>query len=89
MGMPTHLLPKNEAKRMDSLRSYGILDSDYEESFEAITDLAKGINDCPVALISILDKERQWFKSHKGTSIRESKRKDSFCTGFRSYRTSV
>jgi len=80
MGMPTHLLPKNEAKRMDSLRSYGILDSDYEESFEAITDLAKGINDCPVALISILDKERQWFKSHKGTSIRESNRKDSFCT---------
>ncbi len=73
-------IPPNEAERIAALVSYGILDSDFEETFDRVTRIAANVFDVPIALISIVDGTRQWFKSKVGLEVRETPREISFCT---------
>lgn len=69
----------NEAERLDILKQYGILDTPHEEPFERIASLAGLIFDAPIVLISLLDENRQWFKSNIGLDLRETPREHAFC----------
>lgn len=59
-------VPKDEASRLDALRRLNILDSEPEERFDRITRLAKHAFGVPIALISLIDENRQWNKSRQG-----------------------
>lgn len=72
-------IPDNEDKRLAFLQSLNILYSPIEERFERITRLLCRILDVPIAGISIVGKDRQWFKSVQGTDIIEVPRNESFC----------
>lgn len=72
-------LPENEAARLETLRQYEILDTDPEESFNDLTRLAAYICDTPIALITLVDSNRQWFKSRIGLDAKETSRDISFC----------
>lgn len=69
-----------EAKRLEALHRLGILDTPAEERFDRITRLAKRIFGVPVALVSFVDADRQWFKSVQGLTFNETPRDISFCT---------
>ena len=68
-----------EQERLKDLRSYKILDTDPEQAFDDLTLIASKICEAPVALITLVDEDRQWFKSRIGTDIRETPRSISFC----------
>jgi transcriptional regulator with PAS, ATPase and Fis domain len=72
-------LPPNEDERLLDLQSYEILDSPAEEAFDEITRIASIIFDMPIALVSLVDKDRQFFKSHVGLEARETHRNLAFC----------
>lgn len=72
-------LPKNETQRLKVLWQYDLLDTVPEEVFDDLTDLAAHICEAPIALISLVDEKRQWFKSRVGVSARETSRDISFC----------
>lgn len=69
----------DEVERLHILDQYGILDTPHEEPFERIAALARLIFDTPIALISLVDDRRQWFKSNIGLDIRETPREQAFC----------
>jgi GAF domain-containing protein len=71
--------PEDESARLESLRHFGVLDTDEEEVFDDIARLAAYICFAPVALISFVDSDRQWFKARVGFSPRETSRDLSFC----------
>jgi len=68
-----------EQMRLSALQSYKILDTIEEKDFDDLTSLASTICQVPIALISLVDEKRQWFKSHKGLSARETPIEQSFC----------
>jgi GAF domain-containing protein len=72
-------LPKNEAQRLKVLWQYDVLDTVPEEVFDELTELAAHICEAPIALISLVDEKRQWFKSRIGISAKETSRDVSFC----------
>jgi len=72
-------LPENEAARLDALRQYEILDTDPEEAFDDFTRLAAHICGSPIALVSLIDDSRQWFKSKVGLDATETSRDVAFC----------
>lgn len=72
-------LPANEDQRLATLREYRILDTAPDERFDRLTAFAADLFGVPVALISLIDSERQWFKSHHGLPVSESPRSISFC----------
>jgi tetratricopeptide (TPR) repeat protein len=72
-------LPNNEIARLNALRQYQILDTAPEKVFDDFTFLAAQICDTPVALISLLDGNRQWFKSKVGLTVTETSRDVAFC----------
>jgi GAF domain-containing protein len=76
---PAAPLPKNEVKRLKVLWQYDVLDTVPEEVFDDLTDLAAHICEAPVALISLVDENRQWFKARVGISVKETSRDISFC----------
>lgn len=69
----------HEAERVAALKSYGLLDTAPHPSFDAVTRAAKLAFDTPIALISLMDETRQWFKSCIGLDISETAREISFC----------
>jgi signal transduction histidine kinase len=78
--MPISPLPVNEDNRLLALESYDILDTGEEKDFDDLTSLASAICQIPIALITFINEDRQWFKSHHGTDFTENSRALSFCT---------
>ena len=72
-------IPANEAARLAALRRFEILDTPDEASFNRIARLVTQILDVPIALVSLADAERQWFKACFGLDVRETSREVSFC----------
>lgn len=70
---------QNEKKRLKVLWQYEVLDTVPEELFDDLTELAARICEAPIALISLVDEKRQWFKSKVGTTVSETSRDLSFC----------
>lgn len=72
--------PKNEEARVAALEKYAILDTDPELAFDDLTLLASFACKTPIALISLIDEQRQWFKARVGLSISETSRDVAFCS---------
>jgi len=72
--------PANEAGRVAALEKYAILDTDPEQSFDDLALLASFICKTPIALISLVDEDRQWFKSRVGMDAKETSRDIAFCS---------
>lgn len=72
-------MPTDESARIDTLRALNILDTSPEERFDRLTRLAKRLFGVPIALVSLVDAERQWFKSCFGLAASETPRDISFC----------
>lgn len=77
--MSTARTPANETQRLAALEALGILDTAPERRFDRLTRIAAQMLGTPVALISLVDANRQWFKSHYGYEVRETPRAFSFC----------
>ena len=71
--------PQDEEARLNALRSLNVLDTPSEERFDRLTRLAKRMFDVPIALVSLVDENRQWFKSCIGLNVSETPRDISFC----------
>jgi GAF domain-containing protein len=77
-AMATQVTP-NEKKRLKVLWQYDVLDTVPEEMFDDLTELAARICEAPIGLISLVDENRQWFKSRVGVTVSETSRDVSFC----------
>ena len=73
------LSPWNESDRIAALRSYRVLDTPQEPEFDALVQLAARLCRAPVALISLIDERRQWFKAEVGLGVRETPLNRSIC----------
>jgi GAF domain-containing protein len=73
------IIPSNEEERLDTLRHLLILDTEPEERFDIITRYAASLFHVPITLISLVDADRQWFKSKVGLGACETSRDVSFC----------
>ncbi len=72
-------LPANEPDRLEALWQCRVLDTEAEPIFDMLTALAKKLLDVPIALVSLVDRDRQWFKSRQGLDVTETPRDISFC----------
>src|SRR4051794_38978108 len=72
-------LPSDEAERLACLRAYAILDTPEEQAFDDLTRLASHLCGTPIATVTLLDADRQWFKSRVGLAGRETARGLAFC----------
>jgi len=69
----------DESARLDELESYSILDTLPDDDYDNLTAIASEICNTPISLISLIDNNRQWFKSHHGLEVSETPREYSFC----------
>ncbi|HYN14666.1 MAG TPA: sigma 54-interacting transcriptional regulator, partial [Terriglobales bacterium] len=76
MGAP---VPENEQARLNALRRYGILDTRPEAAFDRVAELAASICAAPIALVSLIDSERQWLKAKVGLTLSDTPRDVAFC----------
>jgi signal transduction histidine kinase/ActR/RegA family two-component response regulator len=74
------LLPPDEAERLAALRAYQVLDTEPEAGFDDLTALAAEVAATPIALVSLIDTDRQWFKSRLGLAACETGRDIAFCS---------
>ncbi len=72
-------LPADEDRRLRALHETGLLDTEPEERFDRFTRIAAALFDVPIALVSLVDKDRQWFKSRQGTDVSQTDRDKAFC----------
>lgn len=72
--------PEDELSRLKDLYEYDVLDTEAEKSFDDLTQLASDICETPISLISLVDPNRQWFKSKYGIDVAETARDISFCS---------
>jgi GAF domain-containing protein len=72
-------IPANEVDRLRSVKLYRILDSGAEKTFDDLTRLAAAICETPISLVSLIDSDRQWFKSKVGIDLEQTSRDVSFC----------
>ena len=75
-----NIIREKELHRLQKLIDLGILDTPFEKSFDQVTDIVARTLNMPIALVSLVDKDRQWFKSCVGLTVRETPRDISFCT---------
>ena len=78
-AMPSDPASPDEARRLQALHELGILDTEPEDSFDALVDIALQVTGCGKALLSLVDRDRLWFKARAGTTDREAPRDNSFC----------
>ncbi len=71
--------PRDEAQRMRALTELGLLDSDREEQWDDLARIAAAICDTPIALVTVIDADRQWFKANIGLDVNETPRDAAFC----------
>ena len=71
--------PENEDRRIEALNKLQLLDTEIEDRFERITRIAAAAFDVPIALVTLVDRDRQWFKSHFGLHVTETPRDQAFC----------
>ena len=65
-------IPSNEAERLHALRTLNILDTSHEERFDRVTRMAKRMFNVSISLVSLIDEDRQWFKSKQGLEASET-----------------
>src|SRR5277367_7062463 len=73
-------MPAPDRDRVAALQKYAILDTEPEQAFDDLTLLASFICKTPIALITLVDEDRQWFKSRVGLSAEETSRDIAFCS---------
>jgi diguanylate cyclase (GGDEF)-like protein len=78
-GPVAALTPSGESRRLEALRSYSVLDTEPEQVFDDLAKVAAVLCDAPIALVSLVDAERQWFKARVGVEPTETPRELSFC----------
>ena len=79
MSSPYPLSEERERERLRALESYQVLDTGDEAIFDAFVNLAAELADTPIALVSLVDEHRQWFKARRGLTTRETPRDQAFC----------
>ena len=72
-------MPEDEPRRMEALRQLSLLDTPPEERFDRITRTVRTLLDVPIALVSLVDAQRQWFKSRQGLEASQTPRQVSLC----------
>src|SRR6185295_2568770 len=77
--MNGNILPPNEPERLEALRRYEILDSPPDGAFDHLTEVAAAVFHVPIAIVSLVDHDRIWFKSQHGIDVRETDREPGFC----------
>src|SRR5688572_22573729 len=78
-GTSRFMRPVNELERLAALHELQILDTPPEPHYDAICEIARELFRVPVAIITFLDGERQWFKSRSGTDLDGTSREAAFC----------
>jgi GAF domain-containing protein len=77
--MPSAPLPKTEADRLADLHSFAILDTEADAAIDEVVRLAARLSGCPIALVSLVDRERQWFLAREGLDAQETPRDGALC----------
>jgi diguanylate cyclase (GGDEF)-like protein len=79
VAYPAYPVPSDEAQRLRDLERHGVIGTASDAHFERIIDLASAIFHTPIAVISLVEADRQWFLSHKGLDVSETPRDQAFC----------
>ena len=77
--MKTATIPANEEKRISALKRYNILDTPPDGTFDLLTQLASEIFEVPIAIVSLVDSDRIWFKSAHGLTVKQIDREPGLC----------